>query len=278
MIKTITIVPVHTPKLGYAINLLRSWKEFSNNEIAFIFSSEKDRDYLMKHSDCAFRSLIAPSDILCRPNIITAKKFYGLNVLFNEGYSHIGIFDAEVIVVKPFNTNEIYPIIYNKKELKCNRSQEGGRLTEANAKVIGLDDDLREITDNYIQYWWFNEICVYENHDFTDFMHFISQNNKYESIVGPVTDPKYLHDGNQLDRPLIEHYTKFFDYLVYGCYLLKYKQFQLNKLCQNNTYHYGTIEHNSSDVESGIFESYADHNKSHEKHQNIKVIIHLDRK
>lgn len=256
MTRTATLIPVHAPKLAYAINLLKSWEKFSDSEIAFVFSSEEEKEYLKNNSDYKFKSYIAPDTVLSNKNIITAKKFWGLDMLFGEGYSHVGVFDAEISVVKPFNTDNIYPLIYSKKELKCNRSSRGGELIKSNATILDMEKDLVDITDNFIQYWWFNEICVYENNDFGDFIKFISEEDKKNKIFSA---PNY------------------FDYIVYGCYLLKYKNFKLTKFLQDREYEFGTIEHNLHDYESQIFKSYADHNPNHEKHEHIKVLIHLDR-
>lgn len=213
-------------------------------------------DWLSQKSTIKFQSVVASEQTLKYTNVITAKKFYGLNVLFQKGYTHVGVFDAECEVVKPFDSNTIYPIIYNKRELKCNLSRWGGALVKANASILNIENDLTNITDNFIQYWWFNEVCVYERDNFIDFFSYI----------------KNIGDG-------VYAKWEYFDYLLYGCYLLKYKNFKLNKLLQHRYYNSGAIENNFHNLnnESEIFQSYADCNRNHAKYDHIKILIHTDR-
>jgi hypothetical protein len=274
MNKTITIIPVHHAKLHWAIGLLNSWRLFSKNDIAFVFCShdggKEDERRLKKHIehmrlsakqlnipfDFDFKSFFLPISWEC-PNIITSKKFYGLNSVFLEGYTHAGVMDVESQLVRWIDTDVVYPGIYDNKILKCNFSLGGGNIVKACAEAIDLSNDTTiNMTKNYTQYWWFNEMCIYETKDFFEFQNYIQ--------------PFELTIKNQ---------SFCFDYLLYGIYLLNHKGFVTQKVLENIEYAYGALEHNHHNIhkESEAFMSIVDRNIRYDLHEHIKIQMQLDR-
>lgn len=256
MTKTATIIPIHSPKLPYAINFIESWHKFSTNDLFFVYSLPIEKEILYDKFKDSISYILAPEHVSQSNNPITAKKWFGLKTVFAQNYTHIGIFDAESQVVKPFNTDIVYPYIYNLHILKSNKSLAGGQIVKNCAAVLDIEKYIFTITDNFTQYWWFNEICVYEHNHFNDFMQYIKDKEK----------------------KILDNFW-YFDYILYGCYLLAYKNFQIKKILENFEYPYGAIENNilNSNNESEHFLSFMDRNPNHKKYNHIKVQIQLDR-
>lgn len=260
MTKTLTLVPCHKQKLNFGLNFIKTWLLYCKNDFAFVFSSEEESIWMQEKAGKCFIPIVLPSEMTVRGNQITTKKMYGLKKMFKKGYSHIGVFDSESALVKKFDTDLVYPEIYDSKIIKCNKSILGGDLIRKCAKVLGVNQNKKLIdeTENFTQYWWFNEICVYETKDFNSFYSWLKDKPNYQVIYDDWV---------------------CFDYLLYGIYLICEREFRVKKFMKGIEYKYGAIEHNRHDTEgeSSEFKSYADRNSYPQLHEHIKVQIQIDR-
>jgi hypothetical protein len=260
MTHTLTLVPCHKDKLFFGLNFFRTWSAFSENDFAFVFSSSEEENWMREKVGGDFISLILPKNMTGRGNQVTTKKLWGLEKMFEKGYSHIGVFDCDSAVVKKFDTNALYPDMYDSRIIKCNRSIPGGHIVRRCSEILGVQDDekLRSETDDFKQYWWFNDICLYESNDFTMFSSWLSKREKYELVFDDWV---------------------CFDYILYGIYVIMERGFKVKRHMEGKEYDYGAIEHNRYDFncESSFFKSSADRNSYHQLHEHIKVQIHLDR-
>jgi len=257
--KTATIVPIHPKHLQEGINCLYSFKENSKNDFFFVFSSTEDRDFFQSRMNRVLDHIMIDRETVERypQGVITVKKLFGLRSIFDR-YDYIGVFDSETVFVREFDSDVIYPDIYSKHYLKANRSLKGGEVVKNCALVMNLHDNqtLIQETDNYTQYWWFNEIAVYERDSFSEFFDFIlSSSNKEQILSG------YWH----------------FDYLLYGIWLICFKNFKVKKCMQNREFHWGAVEDNGwgappDDLITTEFNSYIDRT-NYLKHQKVKALI-----
>jgi len=255
--KTATIVPIYPPDYNYALNLLQTFNQHSNNDFYFVFSNIGEYELFDSLTDIPYKYIIVNQELLSKypNNIINIKKFYGINEIIEE-YDYVGVFDSETIFVKEFNSDLIYPKIFNDGVLKSNISTTSW-LIKKSAELMGLVDNeiLKEQTENYRYYWWFNEICVYEKNTFIEFMEYMN------------THPNSQHILNDKDC---------FDYILYGIWLICFNGFTVKKYFTDRVFVDGAIEHNNEDAVSIEFNSYIDRNTNHVISENIKAIIQLD--
>ena len=259
---TATIIPVHPPKFPCAKVALETWKKYCSTPLYFVLSNEEDLSLLKDFLKEDFEYLVIPENLRHYRNPITVKKFYGVSQLV-EKYDYVGVFDSEMKVVKPFDTDEIYKLIWNKREFKCNQcwgDVNGGALLHGNAKTLNWDKNeilLHEL-ENWKWYFWFNEICVYEKETFKEFFCVLNCMPEIETIYN-------------------EYWC--FDYNIYGMWLIAYEQFKCKKLFPDRQFGFGAVEHNQFNF-GGVteaFMSYMDSNMNHENYEHIKVQFHYDR-
>ncbi len=88
-----------------------------------------------------------------------------------------------------------------------------------------LDEPQRHIilneTDNLTQYWWFNDVCVYESETFFEFFNWMQSHNKFSSMMSG------------------RHY---FDYFLYSMWLMVFKGFKIKKLCKDIFFNWAAME------------------------------------
>ena len=221
------------------------------------FSNSDDKNYFT--SKINIKNFIIMDDQLYSScgNIITFKKIFGLYKIFYN-YDYIGVFDAETQFVRKFDSDIIYPEIFNTKYLKCNTATGGGHIVKHVASIINLVENkkLLKETKNFTQYWWFNEIHVYEKNTFFEFFKFINQHKMKNSILN-----EFL----------------CFDYILYGIWLICFRDFKCKHYFEGVDFSYGAIEYNKDDNVTEIFNSYLDHTPNYQKYEKIKVIIQKDR-
>lgn len=249
------VIPVHKDKFDRAIKVTETFNKFvTNGDLFLVFSNEDELNYLKTITNEKFNSIVIDNDKI--PNIITYKKFFGVNYVFNKNYDYIGIVDCETEFVKQLDLSEIQDI-YKSKIFKTNTSSNGGRIVKKCADALEYTDIVSQITDNYSQYWWFNDLCVYEKGTFTEF---------YESIL---TSKNYN---------MIMSDSEYFDYFLYSIWLLVNKDFKLKNYMPHKKFVYGILEHNFYDDEiSYSYKSMLDANQNHANIPFIKILFNVDR-
>jgi hypothetical protein len=262
MKKSASVIPIHPPRFGFAKEAVASWNQFCDGDLYFVFSDEKDASQFENFCKGKYYSLILPESQRHYRNPISVKKYYGVSELIKT-HQYVAVYDAEIKVVKPFNTDEIYEKIWKTKELKCNQcfpDVNGGNTIYNNSVTLGLSENpnLIEQTEKFIWYWWFNEICIYESELSKKFFEYLNS-----------------HPNKQI---LLDEYWCF-DYLIYGIWLICFHDFKCKKFFPDRKFGFGAIEHNQFNI-GGVtetFNSYMDSNMYPEKYEKIKVQFHMDR-
>ena len=198
------LIPIYPPHYHYIYNLINKLKR--NNilvDINLVFSNKIDYDkFTMKNE-------IQP--IICKPfqskSIVTYKKFFGLKQLVDSKYDYIICCDSEIDILCNNFTNEI--IINKIKQIFDNKSIFAGYTEEDLAKSVTQTSAnlfpknynfLKNITNNFMMYFWWSDLPVYQRTDVNHFLNMINYNN----IVW-------------------EH----FDYIIYQYYLILYHEFKI---------------------------------------------------
>tara|TARA_B110000503_G_scaffold130965_1_gene204946 strand:+ start:9239 stop:10033 length:795 start_codon:yes stop_codon:yes gene_type:complete len=259
-LNTATIIPLHKEKFKYAIEALISFHKHSSNEnLYFIFSNIKEYKYFCSLTDLSYKYLIVPSNMDLSINPINKKKFYGLDYLFSKGFNLVGVLDCEVLFVNSFNSKKLYKNIFNRSYFKSNQSTKGSSIIKYIATKLNVANNPHLIsqTNNYTQYWWFNEICVYEKDLFLEFSKWVFSLNNFKDII---SDPIC------------------FDYLLYSIWLIVFKNYNLKLIDPLNTYEFGALEHNFLSKETSLkFNSYIDAYSLPDIPHHIIIQIHSDR-
>jgi len=265
MHKVCTIVPTHQAKFNHALDFLRTHNKFVTTDLFFSFSSYQEEEIFRKLVETElddnqrkdFCSLIL-NGLMYNRGIVTQKKLYSVNELVKT-YDYVAVFDDETIFVKPFDTLTAYKEIADSKVFKSNRRNNHLYHLIGVAEKMNLSTNQRliEETDNFTQYWWFNDICVYDAKYFPEFFKWLTTHPNFQSMMSDFI---------------------CFDYLIYSLWLICFKDFKLEKKMQQFTFGAGAIETNyCDDTISEEFKSYADRNINHENIEHIKVQIMLDR-
>lgn len=256
-----TVIPIHYPKFNYGYNLLKSYIKNCDVPLYFTFTTIEEMNLFLKNVNPnhigKFSNIILDQSLINYKNIITVKKFYSVDVL-SDTYQYIAVFDSETLFVKPMNNYLIYKEIDDSNFFKGNKRKSKTHLKDL-ATLMGYENDNRllEQTQNFSQYWWLNEICVYEKTKFKEFFKWYKNHKNYEKMQN-------------------EFFC--FDYLIYSIWLICNKNYFIKKYATNIICNGALVETNYSDDHiSYEFKSYQDRNINHENIEHIKVQIMLDR-
>lgn len=266
--KTATIITTHAPKFYLAAKFLKSFLDYVEqpHSLYFIFSNKTEKDIFIKTISQDFipyfQSITLPENLQNKKSIVNVKKIYALQQIINE-YNYIGVYDCESQFVKKCNLDIIYKDICNKNIIKANESKIGGNIIKSIAEKLQLIDNLNliEQTENYSLYWWFNEIPVYEKQTCIEFLEWYNTNTHLNILQN-------------------EYYC--FDYLVYGIWLICYKNIKAKKIETPFVSDIGAVENFRLNEEernliSKLFDSYWSTNaKNQKKFDKIKLIFHTD--
>ena len=260
---TCTILPTYPPHYSYTINAIITHNKFVKSDLYLVFTN--NQNYLLFNQiistlnilNLRWKFLIL--DFIPRPqdNIITIKKYYAVEKLIKL-YKYVGVFDSEILFVKNFDTDIVYKKIDNSMIFKSNKRHNSNHLLDLST-IMGYEDNqlLVDETENFTQYWWFNEVCVYEREKFVEFYEWFKNNKNYDNIIN-----KFMS----------------FDYLIYSIWLICNKQYKLKKHLPNYSLAGAAVETNYCDDSiSYEFLSYQDRNINHANIEHIKIQIMIDR-
>lgn len=253
--KACTIIPTFTPHFEYTLNAIKTFNQFVGGDLYIVFSNIYEKKEFEKLTDEKFYSLILPDSQSSYESCVTVKKLFAIKHII-DNYDYVGVFDTETVFIKEYEQYILYKTIFETCEFKSNKSLCGGKMLMHTLNALEFNENERKIilekTDNLDQYWWFNEIMVYEKNTFLEFYKWLIDHKNYENIVN--------------DK---EH----FDFHMYSLWLLAFKNFNLKKLCQDNSFIHGAIEGPHDITVSEIFKSNLDIFET----EYSKVIIHLNR-
>ena len=196
-------------------NFIESAQMFDMSQyLYFIIDSEEDRNFLLD-IDRSLKTFLVNEDISKNNmNVPTAKKFYGLEVLYDK-YEYIAAIDCDSIFLKNFDIYEVFNEIWESKSCfyKARQISEGSVEGRRKcAEEIGLANNyfLKRETEDFLYNIWFNDIPVYKSSnlkEFFDWIHFSK-----------------LEDGNTIYNHILQTF-ECFDYFIYWYWLVSYKGF-----------------------------------------------------
>jgi hypothetical protein len=175
------LIPCHPPKFHLLGPLLRSYHEFfDDNDLFVVFTTEAERDqFRVQFPDLDPRYFIHGAGCT-KDNVITTKKFKGLNDVFALGYEYAGVIDAECLFLKRLDYDTYF------REWFAGRRFYGSEQTSAHYEIKQrlleapkrfFNDEQRTRIDNANPnnlYCWFNNVPIYERKSFEPLLERIS--------------------------------------------------------------------------------------------------------
>lgn len=226
MNKVYWVCPIHRVKYKQGVQLFKSALKYEKEkEICFIYTNEEEKTDFEIY--CKKKTGRTPWGLVCTMPLdgckcpVTVKKYFGIKQLMNKA-DYIATIDAETIFARQFDSYELMQEVY-LSPLLGNTSDAGGRKVFLQCvNELDLEDSqiLRDATNNYTLYWWFNEIPVYDMKTINEFFEWL---DKYDYI----------------DK--IYSCWSCFDYFVYGIWLILYKNYKIKKIDEKRDY--GLVEY-----------------------------------
>jgi len=180
------IVPVHEARFeSDVLPLIESYHvHYGDDHLFLVFSTKEEFEVFSKMSpvDFIYQPIIVDYE-LTYSKPITEKKFYGLRWVFeNTDFKYAGVVDCDARFIDRKDYALLFRDYHDRKKVFSSRVENKG----INEKV-GLEscyynfdcDDFAEIvlrTDNFLQYFWFNDIPVYERETFKAFDEYVQPN------------------------------------------------------------------------------------------------------
>jgi hypothetical protein len=174
MKKSAFLIPCHPPKFHFLGPLLRSYREFfADDDVFVVFTSEAERALFSdQFPDLAPRYFI--HGVGCSSgNVITTKKFKGLNDAFTLGYDYLGVIDAECLFLKHLDYDAYFREWFAARcfygsEQTPSRPDFKRRLMEGPKRFFNDEQRARidAVNPNNRLYCWFNNVPIYERETF----------------------------------------------------------------------------------------------------------------
>jgi len=272
--KSLFIIPTYPPHFNFVYELIKSFEEHDlNADLLFVFTNENEKQQFANEK---YKSIVLPEKyqhIDFHKGLIHLKKFYGLYESIKMNYRYAAVIDSESRFIKSIDTFQCMKDFCNRKEIHATPVNNPfiTRLTVSPFKFFNADDEkrLRIITNNGINYFWFNNLPIYDLNVVNDFFNFLSLD-------------RYISISTDFD----------FDYTTYIYYALLYHDYKLMLLPENLCI---SGNDGSSIMEFiGFYSKQIDDRKSQEivnfikpywlcngvsaKHSNIFITFHHDRK
>lgn len=259
--RTATVITSHPPYYGYLHKLLETF--YTNvkqpHQLYVVFTNEYESS-LFK-SDYEFNRLVIPNELRRFGSVVNVKKLSALNTIIND-YDYVGVYDCETEYVKEVDLDKMYSEIGSRVYVKGNKADVGGEIILKVAKILGLDTNenvIRE-TQNFEQYWWFQDPPVYESGQTKEFL-------------------KWIFSRDNIGVILNEYHC--FDFLMYSLYNIGYNGWSVEPY----PFHLdiGAVEQFRLDEGKRleIIEAFQPHwsvdRTNHHKFPNVKLIFHSDK-
>jgi hypothetical protein len=209
------VFPVHRDKFKYGRRLIKSYNDlFSGIDIYPIFSNEEEQEeFALNNPDLSYTPIIY--DLSYNPTlqetsgIITKKKFYAIDELFSKNnYKYIAAIDSESSFTSSADVSKLFKEWHNKKKFYSSTTHKifhRMTLEDPAGKFFPEHyETLRSALNNFCEFFWFNEIPIYERETFQRFKDITNIFNKFRDITW-------------VD----------FDYHIYGLYCILYEGFEV---------------------------------------------------
>jgi hypothetical protein len=174
MNKSAFLIPCHPPKFHFLGPLLRSYRQFfDDDDIFVVFTSEAERDqFCVQFPDLDPRYFIHGAGCT-RDNVITTKKFKGLNDVFALDYDYVGVIDAECLFLKHLDYDTYFHEWFAARrffgsEQAPSHHRFKEKLLEGPKRFFDADQRARidEVNPDNRLYCWFNNVPIYERTTF----------------------------------------------------------------------------------------------------------------
>ncbi len=215
MSKSCIMSPLYHRDLDIGANFIRQYnKHFDDDNLWLIFSDkqetfdmyEKVRDGNLKYNAAVCTEKL---DVSKKP--ISQKKIWGAKEVFsNTDCKYVGVVDIDSLFVAHKDLDKLFEERVNRKIVYASRSTNHSIINNVGRdmaqRFFNKEDveKLDKITHGFTQYFWFNDVPIYERETFYEWL-------------------KYIDYENKKDRLL---YTTF-DYMIYMYYLLVTEQWTL---------------------------------------------------
>ena len=124
-------------------------------------------------------------------------------------------------------------------------------------QMLNITDIISKKTNDFTEYWWYNEVGIYEKDSFLEFYDYLIKTGNHSTM---------LND------------TEYFDYMLYSIWLLAFKDFKSVNLLPNRKFVYGGVEDSFHDnTISYAYRFMEDANKNHKDIPHIKIRVNIDR-
>ena len=168
------LIPCHPPKFEFLAPLLRSYRRFfDDNDIFVVFTNEAERDqFRSEFTDLDPRYFVHGAGCTSE-NVITTKKFKGLNDVFALGYDYVGVIDAECLFVKHLDYDAYFREWFAARRFYGSEQTSGYNefkpsLLESPKRFFNDQQQARieEVNPDNRLYCWFNNVPIYERKSF----------------------------------------------------------------------------------------------------------------
>jgi hypothetical protein len=182
--KCAIVIPIHPKHYEYGKNIIKSLEnDDCDADLFFVFTNDEDKNNF-EYFDKKTKSIIL-SDYLNKDQIkmvekngswVSIKKLVALEILY-EDYEYIICIDSEIIFLQNKNFYEMMENTYEQKKILGTLVSEEGIINiiknSSITKNLGDNNKIKEKTNNYMIYTWWNNVPVYKSEDINDFFDFI---------------------------------------------------------------------------------------------------------
>jgi hypothetical protein len=242
MNKSCFLAPIHSAKFNYALNLIRSYNEFFDDDHFYLVFASEDAEKEFKNLDNSlkFRSIIYEHrDASPDEGIISLKKFYGLKKVFDTtDFNNVAVIDVDTLFIKYKNYDELFERYNSDITLYSNKTNAVTKIIVELYNRLFNETDREKIKGilSGNKYFWWNEIPIYDRKKYLEFYDYLDIGNKFPNKLT-------IHD---------------FDYIIY-VYFLFVKDYAILEVLDIHETTLSFLEEQDSldkDLFSKLFNSY----------------------
>lgn len=235
MNKNIFVVPTYYEDFEYAYKMRDTFGKFDlKSDLLFVLSNADEcRNFDEGIAKKCFLMDGFPLGVDPR-GIIAVKKFQGVEVAKSLGYEYAIVLDCETIFTRSFNVYEVAKYLCERKTVYSSLTNHRV-LIEINRRAADFfaeeeREKLRQLTNNFREYFWFNDIAFYDL-----------------SIFDKFTKKVYADDPRKFYARMS---SAHFDHIIYIFYCLLYEDYKIVNLNEKiglplepfSNFHLGVLE------------------------------------
>lgn len=215
MKKNVFVVPTYVHHFEYAYKLRDSFSKFNyNSDLLFVLSNSRECEIFEEGESKKCFLMDNFTRGADYRGIITIKKFQGLESAHSLGYEYAIVLDCETVFTKQFDALEASKYLSQTKKVYSSTTNHYVLIDVNKSASMFFDaeeqEKLRIITNDFREYFWFNNLAFYDLSFFDKFM------NKM-----------YKGDASQFYSKMS---SAHFDHTIYIYYCLLYENYELVNL------------------------------------------------